>query len=92
MTVYDALVKACDARGWSVEVTEGEHGSATTVTVGEEQVGLLIEERVDRVERKPDPKEKRVFWGKEYDYVPTGRLTVRLVASYLGGVADFGRT
>jgi hypothetical protein len=86
MVVYDALLKACDARGWPVAVTEGEQSSATSVTIGAEKVGLLIEERVDRVERKPDPKEKRIYWAKEYDYVPTGRLTVRLVAPYLGGV------
>lgn len=86
MAVYDALVKACESRGWAVAVADSEKGSATTVTVAEERVGLLIEERVDRVERKPDPKEKRLYWGKEYDYVPTGRLTVRLLAPYLGGV------
>lgn len=86
MAVYDAMLKACDLRGWAVRVAEGEKGSSTAVTVAGEQVSLLIEERVDRVERKPDPKEKRIYWGREYDYIPTGRLTVRLVAPYLGGV------
>lgn len=85
MVVYDALLKACDSRGWPVTVT-GDENRSTTVAVGAEHVGLFIEERVDRMERKPDPKEKRVYWPKEYDYVPTGRLTVRLIAPYLGGV------
>lgn len=84
MAVYDALIKACEARGWTVAVTDGEQGSATVVTVGEEQIGIAIEERVDSVERKPDLTKKRDYWGKEYDHIPTSRLTVRLNVQYLG--------
>lgn len=84
MVIYDALIKACEARGWVVTVTESEQGAATIVSVGQEQVGIAVEERVDRIERKPDPKAKAPYWGKEYDFVPTGRLTVRLQATYLG--------
>ena len=86
MAVYDALIKACEAWGWTVGVTVTEDGgrSATTVSVGDEQVGISIEERVDRAERKHDPKGKQTYWGREYDYVPAGRLTIRLQAQYLG--------
>ena len=74
MAIYDTLIKACEARQWSVALVverEGE-GSTTTITVGDEQVGISIEERVIRVERKPGPDEKKTYWGREYDYVPTG--------------------
>ncbi|HET7552354.1 MAG TPA: hypothetical protein VFK04_13780 [Gemmatimonadaceae bacterium] len=82
MLVYDALLKGCEERGWAVAVTERDQDS-TTITVGEDPVSIGIEERVDRVERRPDPKDKRVYWSKEYDYVPTGRLTMRIEHSYL---------
>lgn len=84
MAVYDSLIKACETRGWIVAVAESEQGAATIVSVGEEKIGIAVEERVDRVERKPDPKEKRTYWGKEYEFIPTGRLAVRLQVAYLG--------
>lgn len=65
-------------------MAQREQGTATLVAVGEETIGVVVDERVDRVERKPEPKEKRTYWGREYDYVPTGRLTIRLDAAYLG--------
>ena len=54
-----------EARGYPVTLTEGEHGASTTVTVGEEHVSIMFEERVDRVERAPDPKDKRPFYFRE---------------------------
>jgi hypothetical protein len=84
MVIYDTLIKACEMRGWTVAVTEGDQGSATVVTVAEENIGIAIEERVDRIERKPDPHGKATHWGKEYDYISSGRLTIRLQLAYLG--------
>lgn len=82
MAIYDALIKSCEARGWSVAVTEGQHGTVTTIEIGSERVGVLIEERVQRVEKPRDPKDTRTYW-QEFDHVPTGRLTVRLQVQYL---------
>lgn len=82
MAIYDALIKACEARQWSVTVTESEHGSVTAVHIGGEQVGILIEERVQRTEKPRDPKDTRTYW-RQFDHVPTGRLTVRLQVQYL---------
>lgn len=84
MLVFDALIKACEARGWSVDVKDDENSSITAVSVDAEVVGVCIEELVTRLERRPDPKANRSYYHKEYDYLPTGRLTVRLDASYLG--------
>jgi len=83
MLLYDTLLKALAARGYTVAVESDEHGTTTTVAVGTERVAIGIDERVERVERKPDPKAKRPVFGKEYDYVPTGRLTLRLRLPYL---------
>jgi hypothetical protein len=84
MLLYDTLIKALEARGFSVKVASGEHGPATTVTIGMERIGLLIDERIDRVERKPDPKVRHPVYGRQYDYSPTGRLSIRLQLPYLG--------
>jgi len=51
--------------------------------VAGEPVSIAIEERISRVERKPDPKGKSLYSDKEYDFVPTGLLTIRLQHSYL---------
>jgi hypothetical protein len=83
MLIYDALLKACAARGWAVDLKE-EKGTVTLVTVQGEPIGVAIEERVERVERKRDPKANRTYYHKEYDYLPTGRLIVRLQVPYLG--------
>jgi hypothetical protein len=34
--------------------------------------------------RPRDPKDKSYYYGKQYDYVPTGRLGFRITSSYLG--------
>ena len=38
--------------------------------------------------RKPDPKEKHAYWVKEYDFIPTGRLTVPLETAVMDAYAD----
>jgi hypothetical protein len=84
MLIYDTLIKACDARGFAVEVILNERSATTAVTVGGEAVGIIVEERIDRVER---PGPERASWQyapKTYDYMPTGRLAIRLQHQYLG--------
>jgi hypothetical protein len=86
LCVLDALLKALEERGYAVEVTTKEQYGAsvrsTQVRVGEQQVGITLDERVDRVERARDPKDPP-YYGKQYDYVPTGRLAFRITQSYL---------
>lgn len=84
MLIYDTLIKACEARGFAVEVTVNEQSTATTVTVGEEAVGIVIEERIDRVERPAPERPAWQYAPKAYDYMPTGRLTIRFQHQYLG--------
>lgn len=84
MLIYDTLIKACEARGFAVEVTVNEQTVATVVTVGEEAVGIVIEERIDRVEHPAPQKAAWPYAPKTYDYVPTGRLAIRFQHPYLG--------
>jgi hypothetical protein len=84
MCVYDALLKALDSRGYPVTVTTGDQ-SSTFVRIGEEDVAVLLEEKVERVERKPPDTagRRRLSYGPEFDWVPTGRLTLKIDHSYL---------
>jgi hypothetical protein len=88
LCIMDALIKALDERGYTVEVTAAEQRdsshAATSIRIGEERVGISLDERVDRVERPRDPKDKSLYYGKQYDYVPTGRLVFRIPQPYLG--------
>lgn len=83
MLIYDTLLKALDQRGYAVDILVNEQGAVTRVRIGEEYVGIGIDERVDRVERPRDPKSKQLSHFKEYDYVPTGRLSLRIQETYL---------
>jgi hypothetical protein len=88
LCMMDALIKALDERGFTVEIEAAEQSdssrASTVVQVGEERVGIALDERVDRVERPRNPKDKSLYYGKQFDYVPTGRLAFRIPQAYLG--------
>ena len=89
--IYNSLIGALEERGYTLELTAAEQAPVTVVVIGEERVSIVIEERVDRVERKPDPSERRpVYYGREYDYTPTGRLTLRILHDYLNVRRSWG--
>lgn len=88
MLIYDTLIKALEARGFTIaleSVTESEEQrTRTIVTVGTERIRIAIDERIDRTEREPDPKEKYPPYGKQWEYIPTGRLSLYLILPDLG--------
>ena len=87
MLLLDTLIKACDARGFPVRLSRPaspeDRPYQTTITVHEETVVLGITESVDRTERKTDPSVKYPPLGKQWDYQPTGRLSIQLVLPYV---------
>jgi hypothetical protein len=87
MCIYDALLKALEARGYRASVTSDEQ-PRTVIRVGEEDVGVLLEEKIERVERKPpDTRSRQRFsYVSEFDLVPTGRLSLKIDQSYLDGI------
>jgi hypothetical protein len=87
MCIYDALLKALDARGYPATITSGDQ-SSTVIRIRDENVAVLIEEKVERVERKSsDPRpRRRLSYRSELDWVPTGRLSLKIDHSYLNGV------
>ncbi len=87
MCIYDALLKALDSRGYTAAITSGDQPS-TVIRVGDEDVAVLLEEKVERVERKPsDTRPRQRFsYGSEFEWVPTGRLSLKIDHSYLDGI------
>jgi hypothetical protein len=80
LRIFDAIIKAAQARGWSV-TTQGERPFQTHVTALNEVVAIQILEKVRQVERiQPSDKDTTyLFRHERYAYEPTGLLTVRLV-------------
>jgi hypothetical protein len=86
--IFDTLIKALEARGFSVALESPpdseEQGTRTMITLGLECIPIAIAERIDRTERKPDPQAKHPIYGKQWEYLPTGRLSLYLLLPYLG--------
>lgn len=79
LRLFDAIVEAVRARGWSMETQSG-HPFQTQVTVLGEAVGICIIEKTRQVENpKPSKADTTHFFSyQRYSYEPTGRLTIRL--------------
>lgn len=85
MCIYDALMKALDGRGFASSMGQGEE-PGTIVRVGEEDVSVTIEEKLDRTEQEEHRMRRPNRFTSERDWKPTGRLVLRIDHSYLDGV------
>lgn len=91
--IMDALLKALQARGFTVAVKD-KPKRVTTVLVLEETLEFSLEEMVIRKEHVLSPAEQKkkerhpwsAFGIPQYDPVPTGRLSLRLRNLWLRGV------
>lgn len=74
LLIMDALIKALEARGCTVEAEDG-----TVCNIGETKVPFYLWERVRRTERVLTEKEKeKPWWYKSYEFIPTGELVFTL--------------
>lgn len=85
MCIYDALLKALDLRGYASSISPGDE-PGTFVRVGEEDVSVMIEEKLERADREETRMRRPSRFTSERDWKPTGRLVLRLDHSYLGGI------
>jgi hypothetical protein len=91
LRIMDALVRALEARGFAVAISQDER-SATFASVLDERIGFALEERVRTIEKTVElPKRRRSsgLWEpvstycwtpKQYEYVATGELSLRITA------------
>lgn len=79
LRIFDAILSAIDARGWSVAI-QSEHPFLTQVTVLGEPIAVCITEKIRQVEVPQAPKKDFTFLlaRERYRYEPTGLLTIRL--------------
>lgn len=82
--LVDALVRAFDARGFTLQAGTGERRrESAQILIEGELVGLLIEETAHRRHHKPTPEElaqqKRRGYGAipKYDYVASGVISIK---------------
>lgn len=92
LRIMDALVKALEARQFSVSVSPGKGGDTSAQVLGE-AVPFWIEEIVDAVERPWTPKElkekEKYSWmhtKPEYNHVPSGRLALKIGSAPYTGI------
>ena len=92
LRIMDALVKALEARGFSVSVDDNEKRS-TRVTVLDETFAICMEEDYERQEKEKTPEQAAqdaVFrWRSsrpEYEYMPTGRLALLIKGTRVRGM------
>jgi hypothetical protein len=81
LRIFDALLKGCRARGWTVE-SQADSPWHTRVTVLGEVIPIGIDEKVRTIRAPQEPMETR-DWLKprpKDTYEPTGRLTLWLGA------------
>jgi hypothetical protein len=82
LRILNAILKALEARGLRVSITDGEH-PRTQVRVLDENIGFRLYEATARQERLPTPKEIEweLRWNPErkfYTTVPSGKLVLRI--------------
>lgn len=81
LRIFDALIRASEARGFSVSVQQVGGAHATCVTVLGERIRVALEERC----RQEEHPTKHEWQPVEKILVPTGRLVLR-INEYLEGV------
>jgi hypothetical protein len=87
MRIMDALVKALEARGFPVSVTDDEaKGRATVVTVLGEPLKIGLSEKTDCKKRPPTAeqlaRQAKYSWAYPptiYDYTPSGKLKLSIL-------------
>jgi hypothetical protein len=91
LRILDALFKALETRGGSVHL-DPERGERTYVKIGDEKVGIRMEEEFTRKDHVPTRADKPYLVPK-WDYVATGNLTFHasVVASGLEAIRGAGQ-
>jgi hypothetical protein len=84
MRIMNALVKALEAREYPIRIVEDKQTWRTRLTVLNEDIAICLEEEVESKGRPPTSEQKRDlarwgrFYGHKLDYLPTGKLRLRI--------------
>jgi hypothetical protein len=80
MCILDALLKGLDTRGYPVTIRRTGDNFSTTVCIIDEDIGISLVEQVTRIELKDEKRKQSVWAFRQYEWVPTGKLSLRIEA------------
>ena len=80
LLIIDALIKALEKRGFPVSLKD-HYKDNTSVEINDESISFGIVEASRQI---PNPKRETDRWENRYDYLPTGKLTLRIKNYYHG--------
>lgn len=89
LRIMDTLVKALDARGMPLRVTELDGKRRACVTLLDQKLAIRLVENMLRTEREPTAKEReeikkygRTYLPDRFSYQPTGMLKLGIIGNY----------
>jgi len=89
LRIMDALVKALDARGMPLRVTELDGKQRCCVTFQGQALAVRLVENMSRTEREPTARERdeikkygRTYLPDRFSYHPTGTLKLGIIGNY----------
>jgi len=80
LLIMDVLIKALEERGFQVSLKD-HYQDNTSVEINGESISFGIVESSRQI---PNPKRETDRWENLYDYIPTGRLTLKIKTNYHG--------
>lgn len=94
LRLLDAVFRAWEEEGHTVEIRVFENGSATLLKAGEEEIEVSIVEEVREFELEPTEEEllrPKWTWKKRIETRPMGKLTVYLAGDRIAESQSFHR-
>ena len=94
LRLLDAVFRAWEGEGHSVEIRVSEGDSTTLLRAGEEEIEISIVEEVKEFELGPTEEEllrPKWTWKKRIETRPMGKLTVYLAGDRIAGSLSFHR-
>ena len=80
LLIMDALIKALEKRGFPVSLKD-HYQDNTSVEINGESISFGVVEASRQI---PNPKRETDRWENHNDYIPTGKLTLRIKNYYHG--------
>jgi hypothetical protein len=80
LLIMDALVKAMGKRGFPVSIND-DHRDNTFALINDQAISFCIFESSRQI---PNPKRETDRWENRYEYMPTGKLTLKIKNYYQG--------
>ena len=85
LLLMNSLLLACESRGFQVQITKGSDGQYSTyVTVSGEDIGISLDEKLNKEEAPPDDwtvsfyRDSGMDIPKSFRFVPSGILRLRI--------------